>query len=151
MRKAIMSTSRRSFIASSVTLVAGAAFRMPSRRSLRKHGPVSLYTNFIFFKEPIEIKSELFVDEGRDVFGIRCFDERGIQRAIIKTSFLNLKAVLKDSPGKIVCLCFDDEDKEVRATLAVVREAEKVTFLIDDGNGGSHPFWMDLADILKVL
>lgn len=145
-----MSTSRRSFLSSSVTLAAGAALRMP-RKALRKHGPVTLYTNFIFFKEPIEIKSELFVDEDRDTFGIRCFDEKGAERAIIQTSLLHLKWVLDDVRGKIICLCFDDENKEVLTTLAVVKEGEKMTFLIDDGNGGSHPFWMSRADILRVL
>src|SRR6266404_2639145 len=95
-REVIMNTSRRSFMASSATLAAGAALGISPRKSSRTYGPVKLYTHFIFFKEPIEIASELFVDEANDLFGIRCFDEKGIRRAVIQTSFLNLKAVLRD-------------------------------------------------------
>ena len=94
-----MNTSRRSFMASSATLAAGAALGISPRKSSRTYGPVKLYTHFIFFKEPIEIASELFVDEANDLFGIRCFDEKGIRRAVIQTSFLNLKAVLRDGQG----------------------------------------------------
>lgn len=150
-----MSINRRSFLKSGTTLVAGAALgalgTIGVQRGLREYGPVTLWTPFLFCKDPISIKSEIFSDEREGKFGIRVFGDRGKVDGILEASLTDVRETLRYGERKTVCLCFGSEKKVVRMPIAIVAEGDRVTFLMEFGKNDSHPFWMNRSDIVKVL
>ncbi len=147
------SLTRRGFVRSTATVVAGAgiaaATGLKLHGSIREHGPVDL--NFMFFApEPATIKAALLSDESRDLFSISTFDLH--QRKMIEVT-MPLSAIRKSvAPG--------GGFTRFPATAIAIEKTEDTTLVAYVKNGDFHiqqdikdpaPFWMSLKDVQKVL
>lgn len=132
-------------------LAAGVAGGVAFPAEIKEHGLVELRAWF-FVKDPVVLKSTIFADNGRDVFGVRILTEPGLRLAELPLS--TIKAVVA-SPGRVEkCLmtAWDDERKE--GLMEVVSRDGKLVFAIPgqlDQTPRPGPAWLDLSDVRQVL
>jgi hypothetical protein len=144
--------TRRTFIQSAGALAAGAAagVALPEPK-VKEHGLVELRARL--FNDLVVVRSTIFADERRDVFGIRFLGERGPRDVRLVELQLSAVAVATAVP-ETICEC---------PYVAWTYQGEKEGGLLDlmgkDGNlliaGPGQiktiPFWMSLADVRRVL
>lgn len=118
----------------------------------REYGIVEFRACF-FAKEPIIIKSVIFSDERRGVFGIRFLGERGPgDLRLIEMSLPAVKRVIAVREGVKISTFKtwngDGKKREMFLNL-VARDGNLV--IAEAGHIDRAPAWMRLADVRKVL
>lgn len=150
-----MTIDRRSFLRQGGTLAAGAALgalgTVGVQNGLRRYGPVTLRTPFLFCKDPLALKSEIYSDERRDRFGIRVFETDEKVTGTMEVFLSALRETLRTGKRQTICFCAATGQKVDLMRLTIIANGKTVTFLVKFEGNDSHPFWMNRADILKVV
>lgn len=147
-----MSFSRRDFMKTGGALAAGAALgtldtvKVP--RGLVQYGPVTLQTPFFLSKEPLKIPAIIHSNERENVFKITTYDDQGKRVGSVECSLKDLQAALLEGTLKTTCQGLSQSDVY---PLAIIFKGARVTFVLNEGTEDGHPFWLDRADVLKVL
>lgn len=146
--------TRRTFIQGAGALAAGAATGgiALQKPEIKEHGLVEIRF-CLFDKDPIVVKTMIFSDEQRDVFGIRVLGERGAcDMSLAELRLSSVKAALAD-PGRIQrCLMhtWSAEGKEDKGLLDLVAKDGNL-LVAGSGELEKGPVWMSLADVQRVL
>jgi len=145
--------TRRSFIRGTSVLAAGALAGMPNisfaRNSLRESGIVSFQVDL--FHQPLMIEGTLFVDEAKDIFGIRSFGLRG--REVQAETQLPLETVRASMKTTYPWVLFATTTFKAlpKQTLFVKAALEGDRFSLREVGKESFPFWIPAKDIRSVL
>jgi len=147
-----MKLTRRTFLQSAATLAGGAAAGLLVSSGIRKYGPVDIRTYFLS-NDPIVIKGSLFADERNDVFGIRAFDERGRQMALVEMPLHDIKKIvdMRSPNSKVIVLIVGEDGKKDSGILAVTVEHGNLTFYMNEEGQKPSPVWLRLSDVQRVL
>jgi len=147
--------TRRTFIQSTGVLAAGATvggIAFP-KREFKEHGPVEIRF-CLFDKDPIVIKSTIFSDERRDVFGIRVQGERGPSDVRLFELRLSATKAAVAVPGRVIQKCtataWNEEGRKEEEFLDLVAKGGNLMFA-GVGRIEKEPVWMSLADVQRVL
>ena len=135
--------TRREFMAGAVMMAAGAAVGFCSTKV---HGPVDL--NFEFFG-PIKLKTMLSSDEKTDSFEVRVLAAPGpdtfvrfklsdIRRAVSELTYTQAEVSNRNVPTD-------------KMPMYMHLESGKLMFVTAIHDAESSRFWMDLADVKRVL
>jgi hypothetical protein len=151
-RRKIMLT-RRTFIQSAGALAVGAtaggiAFTKPE---IKEHGIVEIRFRF-FTNEPIVVKSTIFSDEQRGVFGIRFLGERGpLDVRLTELRLADVKGALAAAGRIRKCgiTTWNGEGKREKVLLELMTKGGNL--LLAAPGQLDDPAWMDLADVRQVL
>lgn len=132
-------------------LAAGVAVGLPAYEGLREYGPVNLWMHF-FSKCPIVIKSSLFSDENKDLFGIRVFFDRTNKQsgeARLPLSRIRDLAASRIPAATFKAECqYSDGNVASHNILAIIIEGHLI--LKEDDQEGA-PFWLKMEDVQRVL
>lgn len=146
--------TRRTFIQSAGVLGAGVATGAIGRTKpeIREHGIVEIRFMFLA-KEPVVVKSTIFSDEQRGVFGVRLLGERGARD--MRLAEIPLSAV-KDAvavPGRISRCAMTGWAGEGAKDSGLLDLVAKDGNLVVSGRGhlNDEPVWMSLDDVRQVL
>lgn len=146
--------TRRTFIQGAGALAAGAvaggiALQKPE---IKEHGLVEIRF-WLFDKDPVVIKSTIFSDERRDVFGVRLLGERGPGDLRLAELRLPAVKVVIAAPERVkICtgtMWNEESEKEEMFLNLVARGGNLVIALA--GQLDKASVWMSLADVRRVL
>lgn len=135
-----MDTTRRAFIGSSAFLAAGAAFGIGRR--IKTHGPVDLKTDIF---GPITLRSILSADEDRNIFGVRVLANNA-PSILVEMDLSKIKTAMESGRS---CLTVKVVDKY--GSVEAVRQGGRLSFLVAERTGSPTPFWLEVADVRRVL
>lgn len=147
--------TRRTFIQNAGALAAGAAaggIAFPEHE-IKEHGLVEIRAWF-FSKDPIVVKSTIYSDERRDVFGVRILGERG--PSDLRLAELSLSAVKAaiSAPERIQKCAMTgwnaENGKLEEGFLDLVAKGGNLV-VAGPGQLKRTPVWMSLADVCQIL
>jgi len=143
--------TRRQFAQSAGILAAGAAAGDVIWKGIKEHGPVKIRM-FFFTEQPIVFGGDLFSDELKNVFRVRCYgEEKRTMTAEIKLSEVK-QAVAAPSMQIPVIMAMRDDQKSQHGKISLVAEDGKLTFLFEERAGQKPtPVWLMLEDVKRVL
>lgn len=147
--------TRRTFMHSAGVLAAGMAGGVASPAEIKEHGVAELRAWF-FAKDPIVLKTTIFSDERRDVFGVRILGERGSHGFRLAELPLPTIKEAVSTPGWVrKCLMIGwDGGERKEGLMEVVSREGKLVFGIPgdlDKSPRPGPAWLDLSDVRQVL
>jgi hypothetical protein len=144
-------TSRRNFIMGTAAIVAGSAVGLTALKGIRTHSPVEIRM-FLFTTDPIVVQSALYADDGRDVFGIRTFDNgKEMCRAEVRLSIVKKSVASSGRMTRCHFTVLDEEDKIRGMDMNLVAKDGNLTFLFDELGHPPSPVWMSLTDVQRVI
>ncbi len=146
--------TRRTFIQSTAALAAGAAAGgiAFSEYEIKEHGLVDIRASF--FGKPIVIKSTIFSDELRDVFGVRLMGEHGPSDARLAELRLSAVKAALAVPGRIqkssmTAWNAERGTKEEGFLDLVAKDGDLMIAL--PGRLENEPAWMSLVDVRQIF
>jgi len=140
--------TRRRFIQGTAAIAAGAAAGLMAHKGFREYGPVDMRI-YLLSMAPDIIKSLLFSDERRDIFGIRVLDEHGdAVRAEMPLS--RIREILVSVPSRGTCpvTIHYRGGRTERESVVVAAKSEKFTMRV---HSDLTPVWLWLSDVQRVL
>jgi hypothetical protein len=149
--------TRRAFIQSAGALAAGAAaggIAFPEHE-IKEHGLVEIRAWF-FGKDPIVLKSTIFSDARRDVFGVRLLGMGKLDTRFAEIGLADVKAAV-DVPGRITRCTMTgwngEGKKETGFMDLIVREGSLVIATPGELEKSPRPgpAWLALSDVRQVL
>jgi hypothetical protein len=146
--------TRRTFIQSAGALAARAAAggTVLPEHEIKEHGLVEIRAWF-FAKDPIIIKSTIFSDERRGVFGVRLLGRRGPCDARLAEMRLSAVKAAVAVPGRVQKCAITTWNGEGRKEEGFLDLVARDGNLVVAGTGQIEkaPVWMSLADVRQVL
>jgi hypothetical protein len=147
--------TRRTFIQSAGALAAGAAAGgiAFAEHKIKEHGLVEIRAWF-FTKDPIVIKSTIFSDERRGVFGIRLLGERGpcdARLAELRLSAVKAAVAVPGRVQKCAATTWNREGRKEEGSLLDLVARGGNLVVAGAGQLEKAPTWMSLADVRQVL
>lgn len=146
--------TRRTFIQSTGALAAAAAGGMAITNSeIKEHGIVEIRFRFLA-KDPHVVKSTIFSDERRGVFGVRVLGKR--EPGDARLAELRLTDV-RDTvavPGRVrkgALAVWNCDGRKEEGFLHLLAMDGNLMFAVPGVDISETPVWMSLADVQQVL
>lgn len=146
--------TRRTFIKSTGTLAAAAASGMALTESgIKEHGIVEIRFRFLA-KDPCVVKSTIFTDERRGIFGIRILGNNDPGDARLGEFRLSDIRETVAAPGHVRkgnCAVWDCNGRKKEEALHLLAMDGNLMFAVPGVDIIETPVWMSLADVQRVL
>lgn len=147
--------TRRTFIQSAGALAVGAVAGGIAllESEIKEYGLVEIRF-WLFAKEPIVIKSTIFSDERRDVFGVRLLGERGsddLRLAELRLSAVKAALAVPGRIQKSSMTGWNAQDGKKREGFLDLVAKDGNLVAAGPGQLEKAPIWMSLADVRQVL
>jgi hypothetical protein len=142
--------TRRKFIRGTIVMAAGAAAGLTAYKGFREHGPVDIKF-YLFSKDPVVVKSSLFSDERRDIFGMRMLEAGHWLPAFqVEMPLSRIRRILSSAyrGGACPVTVYYRGGRTERTSMVVAAESEKFTVRFDPD---PTPVWLQLSDVRRVL
>lgn len=144
--------SRRVFAGGAAALGVGAAMGVPILGEVKTHGPVKIWT-YLFSEKPSCTDVILFADKDKDVFGVRVFFD-GKETGMAKLPLSNVKwAIANELQACLATEVTMSSSAGIveKHVMDMLSKDQKLTFIGYNKDLSETKYWLDLADVRRVL
>jgi hypothetical protein len=146
--------NRRHFIGTAAALAAGAGMLngtstvLAARENYREHGPIS-FRMYFFHPDPIVIKGSVFVDEAKNIFGMRAYGNRGEVFAEMTVPYSLVKNILDTGRTSHMYARVQVEKETKIKVMGMSIESKK--FMVREYEKPAVAFWAMVEDVRRVV